>query len=326
MKRIIILTLALCMFACAAGAKEPKKASNGTVVETISDKTIPLDTGLLYDADIPLETEIELKKETDTYKQYYVKYVSVNDQVVPALYLVPKGDGPFPAMLYMGGKGGKKEDMLVNADFLCGHGIAVLAPEPQYHGERKRENRRINSGHVFTTVRAIRQTILDFRRGLDFLETREEINQDAILYIGGSMGGILGAVICGVDKRIDACVLTVAGGTWTMMSEKNPLDPDAAELNEFRRANNLTWNDMQKFFDPVDPVNYIAEISPRPLLMVNGKNDIIVPLRASKNLYNHAKEPKEIWWLDHGHFLPYEDILNDIVDWYRKNVPTMGKQ
>jgi fermentation-respiration switch protein FrsA (DUF1100 family) len=316
-KHAILIFLAIMLLACAARAADTVVARDGTVLTPRLEKTLPMDFGYLYDMDVPLEQTVDLEKETDLYKKYRVTYVSVNDMTVPALLVVPKGDGPFPVLIFMNGKGGNKNDILPYADRLASEGFAVFAADPQYHGERRRAHRRINDRHLFIMVRAIRQTVLDYRRGIDFLLSRPEIKKDGILYLGGSMGGIIGAVLCGVETRINACVLTVAGGPWTDMARKNPLDEDAADMDAFRKENNLSWDDIQKILDPVDPINYIGLIAPRPVLMLNGKNDILVPVRSTKKLFEAANEPKEIRWLNYSHLLPYDELIPDILAWAR---------
>lgn len=41
---------------------------------------------------------------------------------------------------------------------------------------------------------------------------------------------------------------------------------------------------------PLDGLYYAQDISPRPLLMQNGRFDILVPLETNKLLYEKAKE------------------------------------
>lgn len=58
-------------------------------------------------------------------------------------------------------------------------------------------------------------------------------------------------------------------------------------------------------FNPNDysPVKYIAEVSPRPLLIIQGGSDQRMPPRVGKELYEAAKNPKELWIVegaDHG--------------------------
>jgi len=50
------------------------------------------------------------------------------------------------------------------------------------------------------------------------------------------------------------------------------------------------------------PADYIRHISPRPFLMVNGTNEIVFEKdHAVLPLYNLAKEPKRIIWIESGH-------------------------
>ncbi|MEW6202331.1 MAG: alpha/beta hydrolase [bacterium] len=304
-----------------------QRTKDDTVVYPVQNAASPNDLSLIYDRSLPLDLQMEKRGGTDLYEVSYIKFASVNGEKVPGLYLTPRTygmSGPFPAVVFMCGQGGRKEDVLLFADWFTREGFAVLSLDPQYHGERARRDRRMFGGDVLTTIQAIRQTVIDYRRGLDFLETRPEINQDAIVYIGGSMGGIIGVVVAGGDRRIDAAVITVAGGSWVDMA-RSTIDPAVAALKKFRIENGLNWDEVQRFFDPVDPINYIASISPRPLLMINGKHDIVVSPKTTKNLWELAGEPKEIWWLDYNHILPYEKLYPDIINWLYKILPAAKK-
>jgi uncharacterized protein len=44
-----------------------------------------------------------------------------------------------------------------------------------------------------------------------------------------------------------------------------------------------------------DPIRFVGQISPRPLLFIHGDQDRIVPMEMSKTLFEKAKEPKELW-------------------------------
>ena len=43
------------------------------------------------------------------------------------------------------------------------------------------------------------------------------------------------------------------------------------------------------------PTDSIAAISPLPLLLLHGDQDVVVPLHHSQQLFEHANEPKERW-------------------------------
>jgi fermentation-respiration switch protein FrsA (DUF1100 family) len=47
-----------------------------------------------------------------------------------------------------------------------------------------------------------------------------------------------------------------------------------------------------------DPVEVVDRISPRPLLLMHGVEDEIVPVANAHALYASAGEPKELWLID----------------------------
>lgn len=55
-----------------------------------------------------------------------------------------------------------------------------------------------------------------------------------------------------------------------------------------------------------EPIAFISRISPRPLLMVVGENDLCIPSNVQLKMYEHAQEPKSVHVLRGcGHFDPY---------------------
>ena len=70
---------------------------------------------------------------------------------------------------------------------------------------------------------------------------------------------------------------------------------------------------LQRYVD-VRPLAAIGRFSPRPLLMLNGKRDRLVPEKQVKALFRAAKKPKEIQWYDKGHLLP-PDAANAAAEW-----------
>jgi fermentation-respiration switch protein FrsA (DUF1100 family) len=71
---------------------------------------------------------------------------------------------------------------------------------------------------------------------------------------------------------------------------------------------------------PADALNFVDKISPRPVLMINGTKDDIVPVEANKLLHKTAREPKKIVWLESGHSLPRAQTLPIIFAWFEKHL------
>ncbi|MBI2119466.1 MAG: alpha/beta hydrolase [Elusimicrobia bacterium] len=51
------------------------------------------------------------------------------------------------------------------------------------------------------------------------------------------------------------------------------------------------------------PIHFVSKISPRALLIIQGGNDLRMPVKEGQALYDRAREPKELWIVpetDHG--------------------------
>ena len=58
-----------------------------------------------------------------------------------------------------------------------------------------------------------------------------------------------------------------------------------------------------------DPSQFIAHISPTPLLMFIASNDCVTPTDLAPMMYTQALEPKELVMLPDGHFDVYQEAL-----------------
>ena len=69
----------------------------------------------------------------------------------------------------------------------------------------------------------------------------------------------------------------------------------------------------------VSPIEYVAGVAPRPLLLVPGNQDEIVNVSHIYKLYDRAKEPKQIIILDGAeHRLRRNDrAVAIVIDWLK---------
>jgi len=286
-----------------------------SVAPTPHSQSSNLSSYYLYDPSAPLNVDEGIFLEADKYAVMKIYYDSVNGERVPALLSVPKGDdGPFPCILFLHGYGGEKEDMMPLATLAADARYAVIAIDVQYHGERRRAGVELYSANMTRTRDGFIQTVIDARRALDYLETRQDIDPSKLALVGGSMGALIGAILGGIEPRLGACVLVVGGGNMTLMVQRSQHSALPA-IREYLEANNISYRTVQEALDPVDPINFVDAISPRPLLMHNGKFDDIVPAESGQLLYERAKEPKEIYWYDTGHDVPLDIVTARTLDW-----------
>ncbi|UCD25107.1 MAG: hypothetical protein JSW51_04060, partial [Gemmatimonadota bacterium] len=119
----------------------------------------------------------------------------------------------------------------------------------------------------------------ELRLGIDYLETRDEIDMERLAYVGLSLGAGSRLPFAAVDERFRAVVLIGAG----IDERMHPTLPEAANFN----------------FAP-----YIMP----PKLMINGRQDEEHPWSTrALPLWNLLREPKELVLLDGaGHHPPVE--------------------
>ncbi len=259
----------------------------------------------------PLESQLL----DDSYTLYYLQYQSEGD-TAKALYAVPaEGEGPFPAVLLIHGHHSSKAYMIGRyAAELASRGIASLAIDLPLQGERKVEGEDYFPGDIRKTAETLKRSVIDARRALDWLETREEIDSGKMGVIGYSLGSWIATMAASADARLRAVALNVMGkgeptavvGSWEIMTEEHPVLSHRLEelgidlsLHKFRGRLIEEW---------------IASVSPRPILMLNGERDRIVSPDNARALFQAANEPKQIIWYDSSHVLPPQATV-DCVEW-----------
>jgi uncharacterized protein len=260
-----------------------------------------------YDYDLPLDDSVKLIADGKGYQMYSTSFTSVHGKRVAGLLSVPDNiERPVPVVILLHGLGDRKTVDYIEAghDLLLKSGYAVMRIDIDNHGDRKVVDYEfdLTDGYRYWTRDLVTQTVFDLRRTIDFLKTRPETDSERIGFFGISLGGIIGTIFCGTDERVKVPVIALAGGNLNLMFG----------LDAFKE-------DTKEFFSIIDPINYVKEISPRPLLMINSENDEIVNPLTSKLLFNEADEPKEIIWYPSKHRdLPIDQAYAAGIAWFDK--------
>ena len=268
-------------------------------------KNLPVSDYYEYDQDLPLLDSVRQIQNTKGNTLFYVTYRSVHDAEVTGLLTLPEnGKAPFPAVILMHGLGDRKTVDYIEAgnQYFLDAGYAVLRLDISNHGDRFKYDYDfdLTAGYRYWSRDIISQTVFDLRRAVDFIETRDELDQNRIGYFGISLGGIIGTIFCSVESRIKVPVIVLAGGNLNLMFRSQAL---SSEINSYLSI--------------IDPINFVKMISPRPLLMINAENDEVIPPVTSKLLYKKAENPKEIIWYPTKHrSLPIDKAFPDGILWF----------
>jgi dienelactone hydrolase len=268
-----------------------------------------------YDAAAPLNAQVWDDSSSFDYRRIAFTFDGLPGQPVPAILGVPKDDEAFPCVIFLHGIGQDKSFHDEIAPIFTEAGFAIATFDQYTRGERKLDD----GANLFEEALALRRraalTVLETRRLVDYLITRNDIDPDRIYLLGASFGAITGSTAAAFEPRIRAAVLTYGGGDFSKLfasreakAALGPLHGPVAALTGYLMA-------------PADPVQYVADIAPRPVLLQNGEGDGIIPPSAARALQDAAAQPKKVVWYDGDHIGLDEDhvrrVLDDTIEWLR---------
>lgn len=226
---------------------------------------------------------------------------------VRAFLVLPPGRGPFPAVVYAHGSGEDRLAFVGAAAWIVARGaVAITVDQPSEQGPNPQPD-------ALTALRRERDRtargVVDFRQAVDLLESLPQVDKERIGFVGFSAGARTGAILSGVERRIDAFVL-MSGGASPVSEYVEPLQPEL-------RAQ------VRPLLDAVDPLRFVAQARPAKLLFQNGTRDEIIPRDALEALAAAASEPKEVRWYDAGHGL-VPAAYRDHLDWLDRELAIAG--
>jgi dipeptidyl aminopeptidase/acylaminoacyl peptidase len=131
------------------------------------------------------------------------------------------------------------------------------------------------------------EVVKDFKRSIDYLETRGYIDSEKLAYFGMSWGGILAAIIPAVENRFQTAI--VLGGGMRRLGR-----PEANQIN------------------------YITRVK-TPILMLHGKYDTVTPYETSiKPMFDLLETPnehKKLKLYDTDRIAPKNEFIKEILAW-----------
>jgi fermentation-respiration switch protein FrsA (DUF1100 family) len=129
-----------------------------------------------------------------------------------------------------------------------------------------------------------------------YLRERSDTQSQKIGVLGLSMGAAVSLMATAREKEIGA---VVADAPYARL-ERAVNQRFRAFLGPFAflfRAPAQFFGERMAGFKiaDVNPINEVARISPRPLLLIHGTSDFLIKSQDSEMLYRAAREPKQLW-------------------------------
>jgi eukaryotic-like serine/threonine-protein kinase len=235
-----------------------------------------------------LNARVEWRQETPEWTQEKITFDAPygGERIIAWLFLPKNARPPYQTVIYFPGSASEWERSSEHLEsyyefqgflsFIVKNGRAVLYPV--YKGTFERGNDSLTavlegdwSSHQYSEVFV--QEVKDFRRCVDYLETRPDIDAGRLAYYGMSWGAALGAIIPAVEERLKASVL-VAGG---FLGRPRP---------------------------EADPINYVTRVKV-PTLMLNGKYDtLLIPETSQAPMFDMLGTPDKKKVMDETDHIP----------------------
>lgn len=248
--------------------------------------------------------------QTEAGTEYLAEYPSplpspfpVNNSVPLRVFLPANAPGPVPVVLvfhYWGASDLHNEEDLA-ADLNRANVAAAVMTLP-YHLSRTPPGRY--SGEIamepdpWQMEATMTQAVMDARRAIDFLETRQELDHTRLGVAGTSLGSLVAELVYAVDQRVTDAAFVLGGVdlahiVWTsslLVRQKDVLI----------RAG-YTEDSIRSALKEIEPLQYLPSRRPVPSLVIGGSYDTVIKRRSTNELIATLTNPK-VLWLDTGHY------------------------
>jgi dienelactone hydrolase len=244
----------------------------------------------------PLEiTEIGSEKQGEIEIKDITFVSPVDGEAIEAFLVVPPGEGPFPAVLYIHGLPGNRSRFLDEAvAFAESDGVAGLLVDAVWSNSTW-----IGSGRSFETdYQDNISVILDLRQALDVLEAQSFVDATRIAYVGHDFGSVFGGTLAGVDHRPIAYVLMA--GTSNFLNWIINFDHE-----------NFPLKDYVTQMDSIAAIRFIANSAPSAVFFQFSSQDRYTPADDIFAYFKSAPEPKEIELYDTSHNIGCDECVAD---------------
>jgi cephalosporin-C deacetylase-like acetyl esterase len=282
-------------------------------------------------------------KEKDGVKLFELRYKSPVNSPYPKnnevySWYIESPEKKNAVVFLHGWKVGDISRWLFFGSLLAKRGISVLLLELPYHMHRRPGGRR--NGELFIVPDAVRtfnsyeQTVLDARKGIDFLQERGFFK---IGLVGASVGSMCGVIVHALDKRIKKSILIISGGDIEMLKWRSPATVEVRKdhrsigvthgvcirnrryfdsfINKIKKGKHPTEVQAEVACYYFDPLAFAPLINRNNVLMLNGLFDMIIPKQSTLKLWRALNKPRLVWYpLSHfSIYLAFPAIIKRIT-------------
>ena len=228
---------------------------------------------------------------------------------------LPDGEGPFPAVVLVHGSGDDKAtDYYHNGDFFAAHGIATLTYDKRGTGD---------SEGIYTFD--YHKLASDVIAGVEYLQSREEINPDQIGLSGYSQGGWVAPLAASMSDNVSYVIVNYgmieSGYEEARLETRNTMREKGVDVKYFDQIDSLTLatvkvvaSGFKESWDEVDKLDKKYKNAPwRKSLQGTTVHEFLKYPKWIVKLIGPGRAPFEMDWKYES--TPILDSLNIPITW-----------
>jgi len=218
-----------------------------------------------------------------------------NEKVTGYLFLPDNAAPPYQVIIYLPGLASMHQPTSDNLteyyefplflEFVVKTGRAVFYPIYKSTFERSIKSSSYipngNDSYEFTEV--LTQMVKDFRRSIDYLETRDDINTDKIAFYGMSWGAGFGPVFSAVEDRIKTNIY-VSGAVGPKVRPE------------------------------ISTINFLPRIV-KPTIILNVRYETQSRIETVYELVGTTEKNKKLVLFESDHIPPHNELVREVLEW-----------
>lgn len=236
---------------------------------------------------------------------------------IPALLFKPiNKKGLLHTVIFYHGWSSSKEGQRLRAFILCNLGYQVIIPDAIHHGERGLFN-YLNPNNIrdnFWPV--VFNNMEEFSKIINYVVENNNANPETISVMGHSMGAFTSAGIFTHNTNVKTMVVLNGSCNW---NHSNSIFKDNLAFET-----SVGYEELEQKINSLDPMNNLDKLVNRPILLLHGDGDRVVPISSQriffnkiKPMYNQLENISFIEYPNLDHYLT-TGMMEEAAKWFKE--------